>query len=385
MLVRGRLAAVLLAAAVLAGCGGSTPAAHHALAVRNPSRDRWGTVWLCRPGLAGNPCTSDLTTTVVGRNGAAHAVRSAPATDPPVDCFYVYPTVSLQKTANANLHVDAAEREVAVAQASRFSQVCRVYAPMYRQITVGSILKPGGINATDGLIAYSSALAGFRDYLAHYNEGRGIVFIGHSQGASVLIALLKREVDAKPAVRRRLVSALLLGGNVTVPKGRTVGGDFAHIPACRSRAQTGCVVAYSSFATTPPPNSKFGRVGKGLAPPARGASANGLQILCVNPAAPGGGTAALDPYFPAQIVPRLAGPKVTTPWVAYPGEFTASCRSKGGATWLQIGRARGASPARGPRLVQSLGPTWGLHVVDVNIALGNLVALVRAESAAYRR
>ena len=66
---------------------------------------------------------------------------------------------------------------------------------------------------------------------AHYNDGRGIVFIGHSQGASILIALLKRVVDAKPAVRRRLVSALLLGENVTVPKGRAVGGDFEHIPA----------------------------------------------------------------------------------------------------------------------------------------------------------
>jgi predicted esterase len=116
---------------------------------------------------------------------------------------------------------------------------------------------------------------------AHYNDGRGIVFIGHSQGASILIALLKRGVDAKPAVRRRLVSALLLGENVTVPKGRAVGGDFEHIPACRSRGQTGCVVAYSSFATTPPPNSKFGRVGTGLHPFAPGASRSGLQILCV--------------------------------------------------------------------------------------------------------
>ena len=379
--------ASLLALTLLAGCGGTKHAAPKATA-RPPAtvagRDRWGTVWLCRPGLARNPCTSDLTTTVVTRSGASHIVRSAPAANPRIDCFYVYPTVSMQKTANANLHVDAAEREVAVAQASRFSQVCRVFAPMYRQITLGSILVPGGINATDGLIAYTSTLAGFRDYLAHYNDGRGIVFIGHSQGASILIALLKREVDAKPAVRRRLVSALLLGGNVTVPKGRGVGGDFVHIPACRSRTQTGCVVAYSSFATTPPPDSKFGRVGTGLNPLAPGSSAKDLQILCVNPAAPGGGTASLDAYFPTQSLPRLGGAKVTTPWVAYPAEFTAACRSTGGATWLQVSRARGTPPDSGPRITQALGPTWGLHVVDVNLALGDLVALVRDESASYR-
>jgi len=118
--------ASLLALALLAGCGGTKHAAPRATA-RPPAtvagRDRWGTVWLCRPGLARNPCASDLTTTVVTRGGASHVVRSAPAANPRVDCFYVYPTVSMQKTANANLHVDAAEREVAVAQASRFSQV----------------------------------------------------------------------------------------------------------------------------------------------------------------------------------------------------------------------------------------------------------------------
>jgi hypothetical protein len=83
---------------------------------------------------------------------------------------------------------------------------------------------------------------------------------------------------------------------------------------------------------------------------------------------------------------RLGSPKapVTTPWIAYPGQFTAGCRSKGGATWLQVSRARGTSPDRGLRIVQSLGPTWGLHVVDVNLALGNLVALVGDEAASYR-
>jgi Protein of unknown function (DUF3089) len=39
---------------------------------------------------------------------------------------------------------------------------------------------------------------------------------------------------------------------VTVPVGKTVGGDFANIPACQTATQTGCVVAYSSFDATPP-------------------------------------------------------------------------------------------------------------------------------------
>jgi hypothetical protein len=45
------------------------------------------TVWLCRPGLADNPCESDLTTTVVLADGSSTVEAAAPAKDPPIDCF----------------------------------------------------------------------------------------------------------------------------------------------------------------------------------------------------------------------------------------------------------------------------------------------------------
>ena len=141
----------------------------------------------------------------------------------------------------------------------------------------------------------------FRDYLAHYNHGRGIVFIGHSQGATILIRLIQQEVDTVPSVRRRLVSALLMGGNVTVPQGKTVGGDFKHIPACSSATEIGCVVAYSSFTSKPLADSQFGRsssdAGVGLL--ARRHLSPSLEIMCVNPASPSGGTGWLQPYIPA--------------------------------------------------------------------------------------
>jgi hypothetical protein len=54
---------------------------------------------------------------------------------------------------------------------------------------------------------------------------------------------------------------LLLGGNVTVQRGRATGGDFSHIPACHAATQVGCVIAYSTFEGTPPAQSLFGRVG----------------------------------------------------------------------------------------------------------------------------
>jgi hypothetical protein len=305
----------------------------------------------------------------------------------------VYPTVSAQSTANANLHIDPQERAVAVAQASRFSQVCRVYAPMYPQLTVSAIEK--GITPQAAATAYLGVLSAWKDYLAHHNKGRGVVLIGHSQGSSLLIALIKREIDPSAAERHLLVSALLMGGNVTVPTGQAVGGDFAHIPACQSNTQTGCVVAYSTFSSPPPPDSFFGRVGtsisalSGLSP----SSAAGLEVLCTNPAALAGGTGPLEPYFPTKAFPGSktglaygtpSKRRVHTPWVSYPNLYTAQCHTSGGATWLQVTNVAGPKDHR-PVVQPILGAKWGLHLDDVNLALGNLVNVVRDQSVAYTR
>ena len=354
--------------------------------------DPAGVEWLCRPGQADDPCTSDLTATVVGSSGPTHVQDATDAARRRIDCFYVYPTVSPQTTANADLHIDPAETAVAEAQASRFSQVCRVYAPVYRQLTLRAIVDPTDLTAANLALAYAGVYAAWEDYLAHDNDGRGVVVIGHSQGSSMLIALLRRTVDDDAAVRRRLVSAIILGGNVTVPVGATVGGSFAHIPACTSTTETGCVIAYSSFDQPPPANSLFGRPGAGvsaLVPGGEGASA-GMEVLCVNPAAPGGGTAPLSPYFPSARVTAAFGsqgptlPTVTTPWISEPGLYTGRCTYEDGASWLQV-TAPVTPGDRRALVTQSIGPTWGLHLDDVNIALGNLVTLVGDEAHAYRR
>jgi hypothetical protein len=349
------------------------------------------TVWLCRPGLADNPCTADLTSTAVTHDGTRSLEHVRLAAAPPVDCFYVYPTVSRQPGPNANLHVDPEETAVAIAQASRFSQACRVFAPMYPQLTVSAIGRPAhGAPPAAAITAYLGVLNAWTDYLAHDNHGRGVVFVGHSQGAAVLIALLARVVDPDPVLRRRLVSALLLGGNVTVRKGSDVGGSFRNIPACRTARQTGCVVAYSSFSGVPPANSLFGRVDVGLGAGLSGSTGDRQdQVLCTDPATLDGSRGRLRPYFPTEPFPGLPGSSrsaraITTPWVDFPGEYTARCRESRGASWLQVTPAEPAGE-QGPLVRAALGPRWGLHLVDVNIALGNLVDLVRDQIAAYRR
>src|SRR5579884_2090659 len=179
-------------------------------------------VWLCKPGLRPDPCTPGLSTTVYTPSLRRIAVIHPRAVaHPAIDCFYVYPTVSDQKTGNANRHIDPEERSIALYQAARYSQYCNVYAPMYRQVTLAGI-GSGSAPTTkpDPALALGDVVSAFRTYLRRYNHGRGFVLIGHSQGSFVLRQLIARQVEPRPAVRRRLVSAILLGGNVLVGEWR---------------------------------------------------------------------------------------------------------------------------------------------------------------------
>ncbi len=212
-----------------------------------------------------------------------------------VDCFYVYPTVSMDTTAVSDLIPDAAERTVVRLQLARFGTRCRLFAPLYRQVTIAAVSRAlaGGRESPNFLgIGYEDVRAAWHYYLAHDNGNRGVVLIGHSQGTTVLTELIRREIEGMP-VQSRIVSALLIGGpgGILVPRGRDAGGTFAHMPLCRAATQTGCVVAYSSFRVTAPPaaNTLFGR----SADPT-------LVAACTNPAALGGGQAALNGYFDAE-------------------------------------------------------------------------------------
>jgi Protein of unknown function (DUF3089) len=371
------LAVVLGAAACTSSSGSPSAGPGTSSAVRGATGQASGQVlWLCRPGLSGNPCTVSPDATSVSPSGARTAEPAQGAANPPFECFYVYPTVIRGTELNAPLQVQPVIRKTAIEQASRFSQVCQVWAPVYRQATDRGLLSSMRPNSTVAQVAYSSVLSAWREFLAH-SDGKPIIVIGHSQGASVLIKLLQQEVDPDPAMRARLVSALLIGGNVQVPDGRTVGGTFGHLPLCTTPGQVGCVIAYSSFSQTPPPDSQFGIAGRGVSWLSGQFTSTGQQVACVNPAAIGGGTAPLRPYFAS---PNAAGSDAT--WVTYPRLYTAACTTKGNITWLQVTDVAGASDLR-PIVQETHGSTFGLHTYDVNLALGNLVQDVRAQEASY--
>jgi hypothetical protein len=195
--------------------------------------------WLCRPGRQ-DPCSTPLPTTALNANGYGSTGLVRPAADPGIDCFYVYPTVSRDRTMNSDLDSGPEERATAMAQAARFGTVCRTFAPMYRQLTttaLGRFVGGGGDPRPLFALAYEDVRNAWRNYLARDNRGRPFVLIGHSQGSIHLIRLIAEEIEGRPEAARML-SAILLGYAVEVPEGRTVGGTFRETPHCTARGKT---------------------------------------------------------------------------------------------------------------------------------------------------
>jgi hypothetical protein len=213
-----------------------------------------------------------------------------------------------------------------------------VFAPVYRQLTLSAISDQGATPEEAAAAihtAYSGVRDAWRDYLAHYNHGRGVVLIGHSQGTGMLRALVRKQIDPRKRVRKLLVSAILLGGNVTVKRGSDVGGDFKHVRACHSPTQTRCVIAYSTFNETPPPDSLFGRPSNRFSEAFGLPNGPNLQVLCTNPAALGGGVGSLRTISRTEPFPGILGagllilyggvlPVAPTPWIQPPATTTPS-------------------------------------------------------------
>jgi len=176
-----------------------------------------------------------------------------------------------------------------------------------------------------------------------------------------------------------------------VPQGKDVGGAFQNLPLCHSAKQTGCVITYASFRSDSPPptNSRFGRV----------AGAN-MVSACTNPAALAGGSGELHAYLGARrsgIVSSEADPPpwvtpiqpINTPFVAVPGLLTAECVSNEKGSYLAV--TVHSNPAD-PRTDDINGDVvtngkvqadWGLHLIDVNLAIGNLIDIVSQQSKTY--
>jgi pimeloyl-ACP methyl ester carboxylesterase len=343
--------------------------------------------WLCAPGIATNFCErEDLRTTVIAPDGTTTVSDAPPAADPAFDCFYVYPTVNLTGgpgTDDAMAADSAAEQAVLRNQFSRFRTVCTPYAPLYRQITLTSFAAPNREELQAR--AYGDVHNAFAHYMAHWNRGRPVLLVGHSQGSGLLAQLLAADFDDDPALRAQLVSAMLIGGFTTVPVGADAGGTLDNIPACRSATQTACVIGYNSVAADGP-LADIERWG-GAAMPGQVPSGEqtNLTRLCTNPANLAGGSGPLEPIVPNQGSYLASGAPVDTPFVELPDALTAQCTTTpDNLTTLAVSPASAPGDSRDTARLSEPVPGWGLHINEVNLTLGNLLEIAASQGAAIR-
>jgi hypothetical protein len=372
----------------LASCGpGATVTVTPATA---PAVDRLHyddpTAWLCRPDLPADACRGNLDATELHPDGTRTIVPFIAAENPAADCFYIYPTVDTGMVPgnHDDFRDTSAEREFVRNQAARFRSTCRVFAPLYRQVTIAAFFEPEPERSRHFGLAFQDVLDAFRWYLAHVPPGRKIVLLGHSQGAEMVVRLLRTVFDNDARMRERLLVAMPLGGDVDVPEDSPVGGTFAHIPPCATDNQLGCVIAYRTYRANRPAHSWDG-------PPP-----TGHRTVCVNPAdVPDNARRRLaGAVIPTESKYRIretmpGGSFAKTPFLVLRDFYEAQCvDGKAGFRYLAVE----AAPTPGDKRTNPIdfdNTIWkyqlGLHLLDFQLAQGDLVQMVERRVAALEK
>lgn len=185
-----------------------------------------------------------------GRPGLSDGQASAAA-----DTFFIHPTTCLDEAVR-NAAIDErlanaiTDRGALRFQASAFNGSTRVFAPRYRQASLGSFLDRSGAGQRALDLAYGDVREAFRRYLQQFRQGRPFVIAGHSQGSALAIRLLNEFVAGQP-LARDLVAAYL--------PGLYVGRDsFDGLPFLARPQEIGGFVAWATVAPGAAPHLVFG-------------------------------------------------------------------------------------------------------------------------------
>ncbi|MFE9322486.1 DUF3089 domain-containing protein [Nocardia sp. NPDC052278] len=345
-----------------------------------------GTTWLCHPSMATDGCNLPLDTTDLATGEVSHNAP-VPESARPIDCFYIYPTVSDQPTLTQDPVPQPQAQYITALQVARFSRLCRVFAPVYRQVTLPAMgLEVAGADLIQP--GYHDIENAWDDYLAHDNHGRGVIIISHSQGTLMARKLIRDHVDQDPQQRSRLVGAFLMGGNVTVAKGQTIGGDFASIPLCTEPGEYGCVTAYST-AQHDPPVSFFGNADPSLMSQRFGLpDGPGYEVACTDPGLLSGDNSPqpitlLSTPYPSGTFSILMRsitfpgpyPHSDSTWTSTASRATGHCEEHNGYHFYKI-------DLTGPDQVNEI-PMFESHLIDINLGYDRLVSIAHQQTDAW--
>lgn len=304
--------------------------------------------------------------------GPASERAAVPPETPDFAVFFVHPTSYLSRSDwNASLGQDADPETDRIARvyvrgmASPFNSASQIWAPRYRQATMGAFLtdKPEGEAAIAA--AYRDVREAYRFFLESVGEDTPIVLAGHSQGALHVLRLLREEIDGGP-VAQRLVAAYVVGWPISVDHDLPALG----IDACATRAQTGCVLSWSSFAEPARPDRVIEtyRDSTGFDGEMRGDS----QILCTNPI-----TGTFGGSAPASAnLGTLVPDESISDGELVPGAVPARCDDRG---LLLIGNPPDLGSSAGTYVL----PGNNYHVYDIPLFWANTQADVARRVRAF--
>jgi hypothetical protein len=313
--------------------------------------------WISRPGLEPqiarwNPEGGDAS-----QSGTQPETQTE--TQPGV-VFFVHPTSYISRDAWNGPISDPTSRgraELYVrGMASPFGQAGQIWAPRYRQATVGAFLTDD-VRAMMALdLAYADVLAAFDAFVEDAPPGEPIVLAGHSQGAFILRRLIRDRVAGKP-IAERILAAYIVGWPVSVEHDLPVMG----LPACEAADDTGCILSWLTFAD--PADTGMLRDAYSSKPGLDGEPVGDSPFLCINPL-----TGTRDGIAQAAdnlgtLVPDLESTPMKAELIA--GQVAAQC---GQDNLLHIGEP--PDLGLGPYVL----PGNNYHLYDITLFWANLRA-----------
>lgn len=166
----------------------------------------------------------------------------------PADAFYVHPTIWFDRevwndTLDSKKSLEMVDEVVLSGQAAAFNACCKVWAPRYRQTTIGAFYSddPAQVQRSFA-VAYSDIERAFDVFVARTGD-RPIILAGHSQGSMHLMRLLER-VSKDPKLRARLVAAYIPGFAHPMSRFKT---HYPELAPCTEPTQTGCVASWDTY------------------------------------------------------------------------------------------------------------------------------------------
>jgi hypothetical protein len=307
-------------------------------------------MWIVRPGQPGES---------VARwqpDYASGTKVPVPATDTPprFAVFFVHPTTYFDKSHwNAPLD-DATANSVArtfvKGLASPFAGAREIWAPRYRQATLGAFLTddPKATRALDA--AYRDVEQAFDYFVSAIPADEPIVLAGHSQGSLMVLQLLREHVLGT-RLERRVAMVYPIGWPISLKHDLPSLG----LPACATPSQTHCIVTWLSFAEPADPGQMLKRYE--TTPGFDGEPRGDSPVLCVNPLTGVRGDSAPASANLGTLVP--SADFTTGSLVA--GAIPASCTGSG---LLTIGKP--------PTLMAAVLPGNNYHLFDIPLFWENL-------------